>query len=76
MEDGLTRKHRVRTARQKPSTSALPADLVESVARLLRWISEVRLQLATAERCCGGPFASLLSDIEDASNAFDRGFVV
>jgi nicotinamide-nucleotide amidase len=53
----------------------LPDALEEATRRLLTKASERQLILATAESCTGGMLASLLTDVEGVSHAFDRGFV-
>lgn len=55
---------------------ALPQDLVQSAVTLLRTASEAGLRIATAESCTGGLLGSLLTDIEGASGAYERGFIV
>lgn len=54
----------------------LPDD-VERLARdLLTQACDRDLALATAESCTGGLIATILTDVEGASHAFERGFVV
>ncbi|HZF46282.1 MAG TPA: nicotinamide-nucleotide amidohydrolase family protein, partial [Sphingomonadaceae bacterium] len=43
---------------------------------VLETARQAAIGIATAESCTGGLLASLLTDIEGTSNAFDRGFVV
>lgn len=57
-------------------TEALPEDLVQAAERILRRACETDLTLASAESCTGGLLASLLTDVEGCSSAFERGFVV
>jgi nicotinamide-nucleotide amidase len=43
--------------------------------RLLKTAKDRELSLAAAESCSGGLLASVLTDVEGCSSAFDRGFV-
>lgn len=53
----------------------LPDETEEATRRLLQKASERGLRLATAESCTGGMLASLLTDVQGVSHAFERGFV-
>ncbi|MBP1805264.1 CinA family protein [Rubellimicrobium aerolatum] len=57
-------------------SSDIPIDIEAAVARSLRRACDAELTLATAESCTGGLLASLLTDVEGCSHAFERGFVV
>lgn len=54
---------------------ALPAALIAATCELLARACDSSLKLATAESCTGGMLASLLTDVEGLSHAFERGFV-
>ena len=54
---------------------ALPDELDKRAEKLMRVICERGWTVATAESCTGGMLAALLTDIQDASHGFDRGFV-
>ena len=55
---------------------ALPDDINRAARDVLQAACEAKLSLATAESCTGGMLASLLTDVEGVSSAFERGFVV
>ncbi|MCA1748105.1 MAG: CinA family protein [Parasphingopyxis sp.] len=57
-------------------STELPDTLERDVRAFLEAACERELRLATAESCTGGMLASLLTDVEGSSHAFDRGFVV
>ena len=54
---------------------ALPDQLDRQAERLMRRLCDQELTIATAESCTGGMLAALLTDIEGAGHAFERGFV-
>jgi nicotinamide-nucleotide amidase len=55
---------------------ALPDDVEDATHCLLARACERELTIATAESCTGGLLASLLTDVDGAGHAFERGFVV
>ena len=60
------------------ATDDLPDGLINAESRarqVLTRIAKAGLRVATAESCTGGLLASLLTDVEGVSSAFDRGFV-
>jgi nicotinamide-nucleotide amidase len=58
-----------------PASLDMPEDIDRSVVNVLKRACDRHLKLATAESCTGGLLASLLTDVEGCSHAFDRGFV-
>jgi nicotinamide-nucleotide amidase len=57
-------------------STALGDPVETAVRRTLAEASARGLSIATAESCTGGLIASLLTDVENSSHAFERGFVV
>lgn len=55
---------------------ALPDDVEALIDRVLQEACDRGLTLATAESCTGGLIASVLTDVEGRSHAFERGYVV
>lgn len=56
--------------------AAIPQAIEDKASAVLTRAGERDLAIVTAESCTGGLLASLLTDIEGASSAFERGFVV
>jgi nicotinamide-nucleotide amidase len=56
-------------------SDALPTEVERLVERVLAAACDRDLRLATAESCTGGLLASVLTDVEGRSHAFERGFV-
>ena len=56
-------------------TADIPDEVEAAIFRLLSRACDLGRRLATAESCTGGMVASLLTDIEGCSHAFERAFV-
>ena len=54
---------------------ALPDALEHRIEQVLKAACKADVKLVTAESCTGGLLASLLTDVEGCSHAYDRGFV-
>ena len=56
-------------------TADIPDDVQADILRVLERACELERTLATAESCTGGMVASLLTDVQGCSHAFERGYV-
>jgi nicotinamide-nucleotide amidase len=56
-------------------SAAIPTEIEEMAAAVLRRACDRDISIATAESCTGGLLASLLTDVDGLAHAFDRGFV-
>lgn len=56
-------------------SDSLPTEVERLVERVLTAACDRDARLATAESCTGGLLASVLTDVEGRSHAFERGFV-
>lgn len=54
----------------------LPDDVEHLARKLLNEACQRELRLATAESCTGGLIATILTDVEGVSHAFECGFIV
>jgi len=54
---------------------AIPEDVIADAVSVLKVAKDAGMRIATAESCTGGLLGSLLTDIEGASDAFERGFI-
>lgn len=63
-----------KNADAKTLTTILPQKIEDLASRVLKKASSRELKLVTVESCTGGLLSSLLTDIEGASHAFERGF--
>lgn len=57
-------------------SAVIPTALERRIRALLEHAKSADLSIVTAESCTGGLLASLLTDNEGVSSAFERGFVV
>ena len=55
---------------------AMPADIEALIEAVLTLACDNDITLCTAESCTGGLLASVLTDVEGRSHAFERGYVV
>ena len=56
-------------------TRSLPNEVEDLAGQVLTLACDKKKSIATAESCTGGLFASLLTDVEGRSHAFERGYV-